>query len=103
MALFDEFAKDDGSSVDGLAPPPAKVVDWLHGSVDTDSPQGLHHRLGTSPGDASPGEHRHRGRDSFPLFEESEVLVDISNTATGAEIATAVNAINAMLRELGAG
>ena len=103
MASFDEFAKDDGSSIDGLAPPPAKVLDWFHGNADTESPLGLHHRIGTGPGDAASGEHRHRGRDSLPLFDETDVLTDISNTATGTQIATAVNAINALLRQLGAG
>lgn len=103
MASFDQFAKDDGSSIDGVAPPPAKVLDWLHGNADTDSPQGIHHRIGTNPGDAASGEHRHRGRDSFPLFDATDVLTDISNSATGTQIATAVNAINALLRKVGAG
>lgn len=101
MSAFESLADDDGSSVDGKAPPPAKVADWLHGNVSTDATS-LHHRLGTQENDASPGDHRHRGIDSFPLFDDGDVLVDISNTATGTQIATAVNKIHALLRELGA-
>jgi hypothetical protein len=102
MSVFESLADDDGSSVDGKAPPPAKVLDWVHGNASTDA-NSIHHRLGTQENDASPGNHRHRGTDSYALFDDGDILTDISNTATGAQIASAVNAINALLRELGAG
>jgi hypothetical protein len=104
MANQDDVFGMSDSAVDGKTPPSEKVVGWFHGRVSTSKPSDVHHRLGFGPGEASPGPHRHDGKDSLPLFDATEiVLTDISNTATGTQIATAVNAINAALRRLGAG
>lgn len=98
----DTFGMND-EAINGKKPPSQKFVEWLHGQVSTKRPTDIHHRLGTSDEDASPGSHTHDGKNSMPLFTKDLVLTDISNTATGTQIATAVNAINAALRRLGAG
>jgi len=50
--------------------PDAKVVSDFHTNADTDTRDtAAHHTLGTSPTQASPGNHRHRGGDSELLLE----------------------------------
>lgn len=98
----DDFGLTD-DAINGKTPPSQKVIDWLHGRVSTQKATDIHHRLGTADTDASPGNHTHDGKNSYPLFSENDILTDISNTATGTQIATAVNKINALLRQLGAG
>lgn len=98
----DVFGEND-EAINGKKPPSKKFVEWMHGQAGTQSPTDIHHRLGTGDTDASPGNHTHDGKNSFPLFSENDILTDISNTATGTQIATAVNKINALLRQLGAG
>lgn len=101
--LFDSLSSDDGSSVDGKTPPPPKVVDWFHGKASTEEPSDIHHRIGTGASDAAPGNHGHRGRDSFPLFDAAEIatLTDLSGTPSSAQIVASVNAINELLRLIG--
>lgn len=98
--LFDSLADDDGSSIDGKAPPPAKIADWLHGNVSTEDTASIHHRLGTGPSDAASGQHTHRGRDSMFLFSGAEIgpLTDLPASPTTEQIRDAVNRINALLR-----
>lgn len=96
----DTFGLND-DAMNGKAPPSAKFVQWFHARVDTRQASDLHHRLGTAQDEAAFGNHTHDGKNSMPLFVDL-TLTDISNTATGTQIATAVNALNAALRKLGA-
>lgn len=99
----DIFGLSD-SAVDGKTPPSQKVIDWLHGRVSTRKKTDLHHPIGFGETDAASGDHTHDGKNSKTLFNpDLLILTDISNTATGTQIATAVNAINAALRQIGAG
>lgn len=51
--------------------PSAKDVETAHTNADTDvRPESLHHTLGAAPSQASPGNHRHMGGDSLPLFDD---------------------------------
>lgn len=103
MANEDDTFGTNDDAINGKKPPSKKFVEWLHGQASTSNPSDLHHRQGTGPEEVSPGNHTHDGKNSMPLFTKDLVLGDISNTATGTQIATAVNAINAALRQLGAG
>jgi hypothetical protein len=100
MAITD-LADDDGADVDGKTPPSSKIVDWLHGNASLSDPQSIHHRVGTGEADASPGNHRHNGRDSFSLFDEVDIPDDLSNSATNSEIVDGLNAVLALLRTVG--
>lgn len=104
MANQDDIGGLTDESINGKTPPSQKVVDFLHGQASTKKPTDLHHRLGFTSEDAAPGDHTHDGKNSKGLFTpEVTTLTDISNTATGTQIAAAVNALNAALRLLGAG
>lgn len=104
MAKQDDVAGLTDDAINGKTPPSPKVAEWVHGRISSDKPTDIHHRIGTGPGDAAKGSHTHDGTDSMPLWDEGEdVLTNITSSATGAQIATAVNAINALLREKGAG
>lgn len=51
-------------------PPEAEEVMTFHQNADTDTrPESLHHTLGPSASQASPGDHKHRGGDSAPILE----------------------------------
>lgn len=97
--LFDELVSDDGSGVDGKAPPPGKVVDWLHGNAELRGAAAIHHRIGTGPDDAASGDHTHDGRNSFPLFDDTDVPADLPGGATTTQIVDAINDILALLRQ----
>lgn len=62
----------DGEGLDltqkGRAPSPEEV-ERLHQNADTDArKEAIHHTLGTSENQASPGNHNHRGGDSVQLL-----------------------------------
>jgi hypothetical protein len=63
------------------APPAPSYITWLHTLAPTNSPNDVHHRLGTNPWDATPGPHQHLGTDgSVALFDEDEIVTgDLSN------------------------
>ena len=97
--IFKQLAAGDSTKVDGQAPPSEAVADWLHGRASTTRPEDIHHRIGFGSTEASPGNHQHNGKDSKMILDGANVtLSDITAAATGAQIATAVNAINAVFR-----
>lgn len=54
--------------------PPAKEVDDFHTNADTDQrSESMHHTLGPSPTQASPGNHSHDGGTSSPLWEAQTI------------------------------
>jgi hypothetical protein len=71
-------------------------VTAFHEKADTDGSEGsIHHTLGPRKGQASPGDHEHRGGSSIALF--SGVTVSGSRTD-----GTAVASIIAAMVDLGA-
>lgn len=78
------------------ASPPAGVVIAYHKNAPVDSrPEDIHHRLGPSPNQASPGNHSHNGSDSVLLLD--------GVTITGAKAGnTALASVIAALVKLGA-
>jgi hypothetical protein len=94
-------AGDGSLEIEGKAPPSEKILNWLHGRASTTRPEDVHHRIGTGVGEVSPGRHQHDGKDSLPLFDEF-TLIDVTGASTTAELASAINAINAALRARGA-
>jgi len=49
-------------------PPSAEVVTAFHTNADVDTrPESIHHTTGPNSGQASPGDHNHRGGDSVFL------------------------------------
>lgn len=99
-SVFRDLASTDDASIEGLAPPSSKVVDFLHGNASTTEPTDIHHRIGYGPTDAARGDHSHDGVDSPGLFTGT-TFTDITAVATGAQIAAAVNALNAAMRLVG--
>lgn len=50
--------------------PSAHEVEEFHRNADTNKrPEAIHHTLGKLPNNASPGAHRHDGRDSVSLLD----------------------------------
>jgi hypothetical protein len=97
--IIAQLAAADTTEIEGQTPPSEAVVDFIHGRASTTRPEDLHHTLGTGQVQASPGNHQHNGKDSkFVLDGANVTLTDITAGATGAQIATAVNAINALFR-----
>lgn len=76
--------------------PSAEEVDNFHTNADTDlRAEALHHTLGPSPSQASPGNHRHDGGDSELLLA--------GETITGSRNSDAWRtSINAILVKMGA-
>jgi hypothetical protein len=104
MANQDDLGGLTEDGINGKTPPSPKVADWLHGRVSVDKPTDLHHRIGTGQADAASGAHTHDGANSMPLWDEgADVLANLPASPTLAQVSTAVNAINALLRQKGAG
>lgn len=99
--ILDELSNLDDESLEGKAPPSAKVVEWLHANASTREVNDIHHRTGTNEADASPGNHTHNGRDSYALFDSDAIPADLAGAATLAQTITAVNSILALLRTKG--
>ena len=80
----------------GVNPIPSTAeITKAHTNADTDgSDMSAHHTLGASKGQASPGDHDHRGGSSVALLQ--------GVTITGATSADAVTSIIAALVDLGA-
>ena len=97
MADTDPF---DDRSIDGRTPPSPRFIDWFHGNAPTDTPEALHHPLGSKAGQAAPGPHTHDGNDSALLLANDPVLIDPSDLEGLLAWAASVNS---HLRRLGAG
>lgn len=77
--------------------PDAQTVQDFHTNADTDKTDtAIHHTLGPSPSQASPGSHRHDGGDSVLLLEGFTV------TGSKASPSTVLPSIIACLTRLGA-
>ena len=76
--------------------PDAQRVEEFHANADTDTrPESLHHTLGSSPSQASPGDHLHDGGTSPQLLTGS--------TISGSRASDAYRlSLNAILVKLGA-
>lgn len=76
--------------------PDARRVEEFHANADTDTrPESLHHTLGPSPSQASPGDHTHDGGTSQQLL--------IGSTISGSRASDAYHlSLNAILVKLGA-
>lgn len=75
--------------------PSAVEVARFHSKADTDGHEGsIHHTLGANKGQASPGDHEHRGGDSKALLNGVSI--------SGSTVNLAVESIIAALVELGA-
>lgn len=77
--------------------PTTKFIEWFHQRAGS-GPDDLHHLLGYGPNDASPGNHRHDGVGSSPLFNIDAVPADLPASPTTAQIRDTVNAMLALLR-----
>ncbi len=99
-SVLKDLASASDATIEGLTPPSAKMVDFLHGNASTAQRNDIHHKLGFAPEDAAAGDHTHNGVNSPGLFT-GLTFADITAGATGAQIAAAVNAINAALRLVG--
>jgi len=104
-AFLQQLSQINQESVEGTPPPSEAFLAWLHGQASTSKPQDLHHTLGFQETNASPGNHRHNGKDSLKIIPDGEfTLVDLTGSATTADIVAAVNKLNLMARTyLGAG
>ncbi len=76
--------------------PSSKEVTKFHSNADTDGNEGsLHHTLGPRKGQASPGDHDHRGGTSVLLLQGTTIS---GSRASGAALISVI----AALVELGA-
>ena len=89
-------AGEQSGALDAGQKPDAKRVEEFHANADTDTrPESLHHTLGASPSQASPGDHMHDGGTSTQLL--------IGTTISGSRAADAWRlSVNAILVKLGA-
>lgn len=63
--------------------PPADIVAKFHKNAAVDSrTEDIHHTLGPSPSQASPGDHRHDGGDSALLLEGYTIVGSKANPTT---------------------
>lgn len=63
--------------------PDAQTVLDFHTNADTDTKDtAIHHTLGVSPAQASPGNHRHDGGDSVLLLEGMTITGNKANPVT---------------------
>lgn len=102
MAAQDDVFGMTDDSVNGKKGPSRKIIDWFHQQVSTQNDSDVHHPLGFGPGEASRGDHTHDGKNSKPLWGDDVELHDVTVSSTAAQIADAINAINAALRQKGA-
>ena len=100
-SIFDDLNSAEDTATDGLNPPSQKVVDWLHGKASLNRPEDIHHIVGFGDADSASGSHTHNGKNSKFLFDPSVVLNDLPAAPTSAQIQSAVNALNALMRLLG--
>jgi len=100
-SIFSDLNSADSTATDGLEPPSQKVVDWIHGKASIARPEDFHHIIGFGDADAASGSHTHNGKNSKFLFDSSTVLTDLPASPTSAQIQAAVNALNALFRQLG--
>lgn len=97
--VFDALSAASAETIEGKTPPSEAVIDFIHVRASTNRPEDLHHSLGSAGSQASPGSHQHDGKTSKYILDGANVtLTDITAVATGAQISTAVNAINALFR-----
>ena len=97
--IFKQLAGSDSTEVEGQPPPTEAISDWLHGRASTTRPEDVHHRIGFGATDASPGSHQHDGKTSKFILDGANVtLTDITAASTPAQVATAMNNINAVFR-----
>ena len=100
--VIGDFAAADDTATDGVTPPSQKTLDWLHGKASINRPEDIHHQLGYGDSDAASGSHTHDGKNSKFLFSSNVTLNDLPASPTSAQIQSAVNALNALMRGLGA-
>lgn len=79
---------------DALTPnskPNAQEVEDFHSNADTDvRPEAIHHTLGSSPNQASPGNHVHNGSDAPLLLEGVQLTGSRGGNAAVASIISAL-------------
>lgn len=94
------FAQISSDAFEGIAPPSEQFVDWLHGRASTSKPSDLHHPLGFNENYASPGNHRHNGKDSLKIIPDGEFTLPTNLTvgATTADIVNSINQLNLLCR-----
>lgn len=96
----DEEKMQKGSSFANKTPPTAAYVRWLLAGGDVTSPKSPLHYLGSGPGDAAPGDHKHDGRTSSYLFTPGTDVVT-GNLAVLAGQREAIKKIITLLTRLG--
>jgi hypothetical protein len=104
--LLSLLANIPNDAYEGATPPSEQFVDWLHGRASVGRTQDIHHALGFQESQASPGNHRHNGKDSLRIIPEGEyaVAVNLTVAATTSDMVTAINKLNDLCRTyLGAG
>lgn len=99
--VFTDLAAVDSNAVDGLTPPPSKVVDWVHGQASTAEPNDVHHRIGFGPSDAAAGNHTHNGKDSPAIAPTAYTLTVVTGASTTAQLAAAITEIQTLLKGTG--
>lgn len=81
-------------------PPTAAYVSWLLAQGDTVSPKSPLHRLGINEWDASPGNHKHNGRDSHYLFDPAVDIIT-GDLSTLAGVRNALKGVLTALKKVG--
>lgn len=98
--LLTMFASIPSDAFEGITPPSEQFVDWLHGRASTTKPSDLHHGLGFNENNASPGNHRHNGKDSLKIIPDGEFTLSVNLTAgaSNTDIVAAINKLNDLCR-----
>lgn len=88
MAKPDAFgSKKQAESLTPNPKPSAQEVEDFHSNADTDvRPEAIHHTLGSSPSQASPGNHTHNGSDSPLLLDGIQITGSRSDGSAVASI-----------------
>lgn len=82
------------------SPPSAAYVSWFLAQGDAQTPTSPLHRLGINEWDASPGNHRHNGRDSAYLFDPATDIIT-GDLSVLAGQRTAIKGILTALKKVG--
>lgn len=90
-----------GKEAGGYATPDALHVKYFHRFADTDAgEQSLHHTLGASSGQASPGDHKHDGGSSPYLIDAYSATGQRPTNGSGTDT-TWAKSVEAALAALG--
>lgn len=82
--------EDEAQPGAALAPNPDQVNEFHRYDDSDNAPESHHHTIGTDPNQASPGDHRHNGKDSYLLYGGITVTGSRGGNAALASLLTAL-------------